>query len=251
MEVFISQLIDEKDYLKIIDKYQVNLEIIDFSIADVLDNPQPFIENYLDAKYDEITLAIHGPYFDLIPATFDSLIREATLKRFNQTYEIAKKINAKYIIFHTGYLKNIYFYESWLANSILFWNEFLKDKDNSIQIYLENVFEDDYHAIKKLMTTINNPIFNLCVDLGHANIRNNYQLKDWIFELKDYIKHFHFHNNDGNNDQHQSIIKGTIDYQEILHLIKQLNINASCTLELSSKKAIIDSLSFIKESMKK
>ncbi|MDF9867774.1 sugar phosphate isomerase/epimerase [Bacilli bacterium PM5-3] len=245
MNLNISQLIEEDEYTKIIDKYNVGLELIDFSIADVLDNPSEHIKKYQAPLYDKVSFGIHGPFFDLIPATFDSLIKEVTLKRFNQVYKIAQGLNAEYIVFHTGYLKDVYFYESWLHNSIIFWNEFLKDKDNSIQIYIENVFEDEYQYLKDLVTTINNPIFNICLDLGHANIRSKSSLNEWIVELKDYIKHFHIHNNDGIDDKHQSILNGEIGYEKVFDLIKELDIDASISLEMSNQKDIIESINFL------
>lgn len=244
MQLYISQLINEDKILEYTNKYNVGLELIDFSIAGVLDNPDKNIIHYSTSDYSNINFGVHGPFFDLIPATFDSLIKEVTLKRFNQAYKIAKKINAKYIIFHTGYLKNVYFYESWLQNSILFWNEFLKDKDDSIQIYIENVFEDEYKYLKQLVMEINKPFFNICLDLGHANIRNKYPLEEWIINLKDYIKHFHIHNNDGIDDLHNNINTGTIDYNNIFKLIKDNNIDADITLEINKEVALEESIKY-------
>ena len=99
--------------------------------------------------------------------------------------------------------------------------------------------------------TINNPNFKLCLDLGHANIRNKYQLSEWIIELKDHIKHLHLHNNNGLDDQHQSIDEGTINYSEIFQLIEQFNLDVDITLELGNEKAVINSLEFINEYFKK
>ena len=247
MKLFISQLIDETDYLKIIAKENCGLEIIDFSIAEVLDNPSDYLKKYKSPQYQDLSLGLHGPFFDLIPATFDSLIKEVTLRRFNQVYDIAKELNAKYLVFHTGYLKDVYHYEAWLANSITFWQDFLNDKDDSIQIYIENVFEDEYYYLKELVKTINKPYFNICLDLGHANIRNSYDLKEWLYELKDYIRHLHFHNNDGRADLHQGLNNGEINYNEILNIIAELKIEASITLELANAIAITDSITLLKQ----
>jgi len=245
MKIYISQLIPENEYIEIIKEYDTGLELIDFSIAEFLDNSDVYKEKYQSNIYKDINLGIHGPFFDLIPATFDSLIREVTIQRFNQAYDIAKELNAKYIVFHTGYLKDIYFYESWLENSSVFWKEFLKDKDDTIQIYLENVFEDEYLPLKQLIEQVNNPSFNICLDLGHVNIRDKYTLKEWLTELKGYIKHLHIHNNNSINDEHEEINNGTINYKEIFELINELNLDVDITIETSGSQKIIDSLEYL------
>ncbi|MDL2211518.1 sugar phosphate isomerase/epimerase [Erysipelotrichaceae bacterium OttesenSCG-928-M19] len=246
MKVYISQLVDDNLINKLQKQYNIGVELIDFSIADNLDNPSKYLAN--NYYNNESPLALHGPYFDLSPATFDSLIYQATMTRFNQVYAAAQKIKANHIIFHSGYLKNIYFYESWLTNSIIFWNDFLKDKDDSIQIYIENVFEDEYKYLLELVKIINKPYFNICLDLGHANIRSKYNLVDWLTNLAPYLKHLHLHNNNGQIDSHNGLLYGSINYDEVFNLINKLKINPTLTLEINNDKQLIESLQYLEKS---
>lgn len=245
LKIYISQLIETIKIKNIISEYNVGLELINFSIAENLDNIDKTMKQENDALNIDCSYAMHGPFFDLMPASYDSLIKNATLTRFNQAYEIAKKLNVDHIIFHTGYLKDIYYYEGWLENSITFWTEFLSDKDDDIQIYLENVFEDNFDSILTLLNTINNPKLNLCLDLGHANIKYKNNLDELIIKLSKYLKHIHIHNNDGILDQHNEINQGTINYNNIFKTIKDNNINVNFTLEMSSSTDIKTSLDYI------
>lgn len=52
---------------------------------------------------------------------------------------MAKKVKAKHIIFHSCLIPSIYYSSIWEENSVHFWKDFLKDKDDSIAIHLENV----------------------------------------------------------------------------------------------------------------
>ena len=82
----------------------VGVESIDFSISDNLDHLEKTIESY-QKKLEEMgnpPLILHGPFLDLNPASFDSLIRDVTMKRFTQCYQAGLKLGAKKIVFHSG-----------------------------------------------------------------------------------------------------------------------------------------------------
>ena len=42
-------------------------------------------------------------------ASFDKLIKQVTLTRYNQAYDVAKKLGADRIVFHSCYYEDIYF----------------------------------------------------------------------------------------------------------------------------------------------
>mgnify|MGYP002237384468 CR=1 FL=1 len=47
-------------------------------------------------------LILHGPFLDVNPCAYDSMVREATMTRFNQCYEAGLHLGAKKIVFHSG-----------------------------------------------------------------------------------------------------------------------------------------------------
>lgn len=245
MDIYISQLLPNDILNEIIKEYHCGLEIIDYSIAQSLDQDQTKLNEYYKTNYQRTNLGVHGPYFDLIPATFDNEIRKVVMKRFNQAYDCALSIGAKYIVYHTGFLKNIYFYESWLNNSIIFWEEFLKDKAVDMPIYIENVFEDEIESLIKLVKHINRPNFKICLDLGHANILAD-DIFQWLEMTKPYLGHVHLHNNFGKQDSHNSLLTGDIDYLVILDYLKNEHNDISVCLEIGNEKALQESLNLIK-----
>lgn len=243
MQVYISQLLNENELLEIVSKYNVGIETIDFSVAMNLDDPLEYLNKYKDINYK---LAFHGPFFDLMPASFDSLVKQATMTRFEQAYDNALKLNVDHIVFHTGFLRNIYYYEGWLQNSIIFWKEFLEDKDN-MMFYIENVFEDNLDFLIELVKIINKDNFKICLDIGHFNIQTLEELDDLFKKISPYIGHFHIHNNNGIKDQHLSLLNGSINYDSVFKLIDKYKIDASFTLEMVNKKDIYESLDFMKD----
>lgn len=54
------------------------------------------------------SLSIHGPFLDLNPASYDSLVRNITMLRYNQVYSVAKKLGADRVIYHSCFNENIY-----------------------------------------------------------------------------------------------------------------------------------------------
>ena len=72
--------------------------------------------------------------------------------------------------------------------------------------------------------------FDVQIDIGHANA-NGWELPRLLEELKDLIRGFHLHNNDGIHDQHRRVNDGTIDFPRLLRLIRQKTPEADLVIE--------------------
>ncbi len=59
---------------------------------------------------------------------------------------------------------------------------------------------------------------DVLIDVGHANA-NGWDIPRLLEDLKDRIRGFHIHNNDGVHDQHRRLCDGTIDFHRLLPLI--------------------------------
>ena len=68
------------------------------------------------------------------------------------------------------------------------------------------------------------------IDVGHSHI-NNMDIEGFLIKHSDRVKAYHFHNNNGIDDQHNSINDGSIDYDKILELFKKYTPNADIVLE--------------------
>ena len=247
MKVYISQLVETEKIKGLLEKYDIGLEIVLFANPYCLDNQDEFIEQYkeeLGDLYGKIDLAIHGPFVELIPGTRDNLIAQVTNYRFQQSYNVAKKMNANYIVYHNGYYPKTYSYIEWMQNAPRFWNEFLEDKkEDDIKVHIENVFEDDYFILNELMEEIADDKTSVCLDVGHVNAYSKVDVYEWMKILKKYIKHMHIHNNCGDRDSHLGINKGELDIIEILNMVKDKDITIS--LEITNFAELEESLDIL------
>lgn len=72
--------------------------------------------------------------------------------------------------------------------------------------------------------------FDVLIDVGHANA-NGWDIPRLLEELKDLIRGFHLHNNDGVHDQHRRLNDGAIDFGRLLPLIRQKVPDADLVIE--------------------
>ena len=79
-KIYISQLFPEERVNKILNKYDIGLEIIEFGIGYTLDKDDNGIVEYYKRNGELIknrSLSIHGPFLDLNTASFDNMIKQA------------------------------------------------------------------------------------------------------------------------------------------------------------------------------
>lgn len=250
MKFYISQLEENKRIIPIIEKYNIGLEIVQFSNPFILDNKEKFIKEYKrewGSLLDEINISIHGPFADLSSGSRDIEIAKITSKRYNQAYEVAKELNAKKIVYHNSYIPRLYTYAEWLQNTDMFWEKFFEDKSDDINYHLENVLEFDYFLIKETIDRVNKVNFNSCLDLGHTNVYSNLSIEKWIEALGNKIGHLHIHNNYGEEDSHFGIEKGNIDVKKIIKLVEENNKYVSISLEIVSIDELKKSLEVLYE----
>lgn len=247
-KIYISQLFPEDKVSEILKDYDIGIEIIEFGIGYTLDKDDNGISEYCEKIGDLIknkSLSIHGPFLDLNTASFDNMIKKATLTRYNQAYFVAKKLGADRIVFHSCYYEDIYFKDVYINNSLDFWREFLSDKDESIKIHIENIYEKDLLVLKELVDKVNSNIFSICLDIGHANCYSNESLEEIIKSLNNRIGHLHLSNNDGKRDSHCGFNNGNVDILMTLDLIDKYCNDPSMTIEVNNFNEAVESLSIM------
>ena len=130
--------------------------------------------------------------------------------------------------------------------------------DSDVLIGLENKEATDKltlgtssNELIKIINSINNENIGIVFDIGHANLTcngNQDQLKKYFEDLKEYIIHFHIHDNFGidygkyNGDLHLCPGEGNINYR-ILNNITNKNITFNFELFNLGKNTIIKLLS--------
>ena len=198
-----------------------------------------------EKKYDFLITSIHAPFYEFAPQSRDSKIREVANLRFNQTIEIAKKLNVKKIVFHTGYFYYTCRGEKWKQNLLNFWLEKVKTlKRENIEVYFENVFEFDYTPLKLLLDNLPSN-FGWCLDTGHFNLFSKLPLEEWFENIGKYLMEIHIHNNFGFDDNHLPPSKGTFNFGSLIYLLKNLNKKVYFVIENRSFKEVLESKSYI------
>lgn len=219
--IYISHLLSDEDMKKAIEKYNVGVESIEFSISENLDHLKEKIVEYRSRleRMGTSELTVHGPFLDLNPAAYDSEISRVTELRFAQSYETAVELGAKKIVYHSCYYPQIYFLQGWAERVADFMNHFLEGR-TEIEVDMENVLDPKWEPVEKLAQLVEAENFGLCLDVGHANCYSEESITDWVTGLCPYIRHVHMHDNHGDRDAHMAVGKGNIPFPEIIGLLQ-------------------------------
>lgn len=251
--IYLSHLISDRELAELTRCYHCGLESIEFSIGHELDHFEASMEQYRQRLTDmgSPRLTLHGPFLDLNPAAYDSLIRRVTRERFEACYRAGQLLGAEKIVFHSCFVPQVYYLTGWAERIIEFFEEFLDGKQG-IGICLENVLDPEIAPIRQIAETISHPDFGLCLDVGHAHCYSKHSVTVWAEELAPWIRHLHLHDNDGSGDQHQALGRGNIPFEQILAVFleqvsRQKGSFPTITLELNSAQDIIDSMHYLSQ----
>ena len=197
------------------------------------------------------TKSVHGLFFDLSIASIDDDIREISIKRYLQSLEVAKTIGAKTIVYHTGCeatIKHKKFQNTYSEDSIKFWKKYINAYENAkITAVQENVSENTYESILNIVNSVNSPYLKASLDTGHVNVHSNKKIIHWLEGYGQSLKHMHIHNNYGDDDSHLSLLKGTIDFDEVFEKIKKMMINPIMVLEIFTIEDLYESVEYLRK----
>ena len=193
-------------------------------------------------------LSIHAPFMDLSPGAVDEKIRAVTVSRFEKALDMARKLGAKTVVFHSGYEKWKYamHIDIWLERSVLTWRPLIEEaKKEGTRIAVENIFEDSPENLTALFGQLGCQNFGLCFDAGHFNLFSKSPLETWLGPLKKYIIELHLHDNDGSHDAHRPIGDGKFPFEKLFSELKGLE-NIVPTIEAHSAEDALESLKRLK-----
>lgn len=236
----------EKWYLSTIDPqagalarvYGLGVEIADYCTARNMDEgfreTRPRVENQIRGISRRV---FHGPFNELFPCAIDPLARELAQRRYRQALALAKNYGADKVIFHGGFHPKVYYPVWYVAESVKFWQAFLRDVPEGITLCLENVLEDTPDMLAEIAARVDDPRLRLCLDVGHVNAYSQVPASIWIRESAPYLSHLHIHNNDGSADTHSGPGEGTLPMEALLEAIEALPGEITMTLELPCAEA--------------
>ena len=250
MNILISSTIskDLRESVKIAKDLGLGIELS--RIPNIISNKHPFEDVLAEmkdifGKFDGVK-SVHGLFFDLSIASIDDDLRELSIKRYLQSLEVAKAIGAKTIVYHTGNeatIKHRKFQQAYSEDSIKFWKNYIQAYENSkILAVQENVSENTFEPILKIVNAVNSPYLKASLDTGHVNVHSDQKVVKWIEGYGQNLKHMHLHNNYGDDDSHLSLLKVSLDFDEFFAKIKELEINPVIVLEIFTEKDLYESV---------
>lgn len=213
-------------------EYGFGLELAEFCTAWNMDEKFTHVDSVVKKKLAGIPRSLlHAPYNELFPCAIDKKAGALAAERYRQATDLATRYGSRKVIIHGGYNPQIYFPVWYVKQSVLFWQDFLRDNPG-VEIVLENVLEDDPRWLLDIVAGVDDPRLRLCLDIGHVNAYSSVPLTDWLVLWAPYLSHLHIHNNDGSRDAHSALNEGTIPIKELLLQAQHLCPDATYTLEL-------------------
>ena len=106
-------------------------------------------------------------------------------------------------------------------------------KELGLQIAIENINSTvtrTAEGLNELMDRLNDPVFVICYDVGHAHIAGE-GAADMIRKLGNRIKCTHIHDNDGVGDNHTLPYYGSIDWEAVTEAFAQVGYAGNLNYE--------------------
>jgi len=198
-------------------------------------------------------LSLHLPFTDLSPGSVDPMIREASRKRLEAAFVVAKVYTPVHMVGHPIYNADSWDFEAqrWADCCAGVWQKGLREWPQHPPLFLENIFEQEPGPLAVLMQTLQDQDMGICFDVGHWHsfsrgaMRGNLEL--WIETLAPWIRHLHLHDNDGSADQHKGLGQGSIDFAAFFSLLAKHGARPGITFEPHSEEDFFQSLAYVQE----
>ena len=249
--LIVSKVDHLTEYEQISKEYQVGFEYNDYYHSDVLDSEEKtrsLISEY--SRYDQPDFCtMHGAFLDIIVFSEDKAIQTIAKKRMRQSMDIARRIGAKGVVFHTNvnsFLSAEVYLNEVITKTVDYLSVLLKEYSD-INIYMENMFDDNPYVLEEIskeLVEFDN--YGVCLDYAHASISST-PIIEWIAALHPYVRHIHINDNDLKNDLHLAIGDGEIDWQQFKEFYNQYFLECSILIETTLPKNQIRSIKYLQQ----
>lgn len=238
-----------EEYAKLAEEYHTGFEYNDFYLPWVYEKEEEVerrIAGYCSLKRDRSGDTLHGAFLDVVISSDDSYIAEYSKKRLRQSAEIARRLSAKGVVFHSGLVRGVTgetYLKNWLVRQKQFYRE-LCEEYPELQIYLENTQETSPELLLPLVEQMQDcKNFKFCLDYAHAAISGT-PVEMWVKAFEKYIDHMHINDNDLQLDLHQVPGEGSIDWKKYRTLTEHLT-DASVLIELGGLERQKQALTYL------
>lgn len=151
----------------------------------------------------------------------------------------AEKLGVKWMVVHPytirryegyDYKKSFEYNKEYMKR----WGEFYAD--HHVGMAIENMTKPTHYGscaeeLLELIDVINNPMVEICIDTGHANMVN-INVPDMIRQFGSHLKATHIDDNHGIKDEHFAPFNGTIPWREVMQALKDINYQEAFAFEI-------------------
>ncbi len=203
------------------------------------------------AKSYGLTYSLHAPFADINIGSPAKPMLAAAMKRLKQSLANANEIDAKMWVFHPAQITGIsqFYPDALFKQSCESIRElYTTAEEYGVNIALENLPEkygflmSTPAEFQRFYKDTNLPI-GITLDLGHANLEG--QIQPFLDQLTDKIVHVHASNNNGEQDEHNGVTDGNIDYTKFAAKLKRIGFDKIVVVE--SIKRVTESIAKLKQ----
>nr|WP_202320550.1 sugar phosphate isomerase/epimerase [Archaeoglobus neptunius] len=218
----------------------------------LMDHPYYVLKNFSYAEVIELKwsydldLLIHAPATSTNFISLSDDMRKASYQEMRKVCYFADKCGAEVVTFHIGWNPGF------INNGNFFFDRSLFDRHNEkvlmdelkpfvkscpVQLALENTIMIEDGLERALNDILESTDMGLTIDVGHYNIQEN----PFFMENFDRVLNMHLHDNDGKQDQHLALGRGTVD----LGKFRLDEYTGFLTIETREESAILESRNYL------
>lgn len=210
-----------------------------------------FVRVAAQLRRRSLRVTLHGPFMDLASGSSDTSVREVTRSRMAQLADLVPVFEPRTVVCHAGFDRRRYGHEpsEWHARSLPLWR-WLAQRLNAAgaRLMLENVFEDGPEDMLPVFQSLADLAAGFCLDPGHCQAFGKSPPVRWCRTLGSFLGQVHLHDNHGDQDEHLALGRGTIDFVELLNMLKTLCPSPPVvTIEPHCEEDLGPSLSYLEE----
>jgi sugar phosphate isomerase/epimerase len=202
--------------LEVARRYGVGVEVQCLALPRVLDDAPVRHAEKLRSRLEGLRrVGIHGAFIDTCHFSLDSEIRRAARKRYLESIDLGEVLGADSVVFHSQYnpiIKVPGYLKLYVEGSREFWPEVLEyAHERGMVVYLENMFDHSPEPIRRVMEAVDNPSFQVCLDVAHTAVFSDQPFEAWVEALGPYVGHIHMNDTHGEEDSHLGLGQGSLD----------------------------------------
>ncbi len=236
-----------------------DLELPEFSMADILRAPGPFIDmarKALDGWHGR--LGIHGPYAGFELDVSDREIRALVQARLLAALDVCAALGAVQMVIHSphdlwdaGNLDNTPRARKANIDAILqtLAPVLARAESQGVVLALENVKDSDPALRGAVVAAANSPALKLSVDTGHAfwahRVAGAPPVAEFLRAAGEDLAHVHLQDSDGLADRHWPLGEGEEDWVAVFQALGEVACQPHLIVELRDFSRVRDSVAHL------